>query len=165
MDFGSHKLVAEILFAASICLGQTTQFKPQLLRQSSGEAAYYSLAIDPAGAWIAAGSSLNGTVAIFERASGQLLRVLTIATEGETSSGRQVYSLAVSQDGKLIASVSSNSLATVWETETGQRIWSHFTDGTFVAFDAENHVALGWAMNSVRLFDIRANHDVGDPFS
>ena len=154
-----------ILVVSGLCLGQTTQFRPQLLRQASGEAAYYSLAIDPDGSWVAAGSSLNGTVAIFERASGQLLRVLTIATEGETSSGRQVYSLAVSHDGKLIASVSSNSLATVWETETSKRIWSHFTDGTFVAFDAENHVALGWTMNSVRIYDIRSNHEVGDPFS
>jgi WD40 repeat protein len=108
------------------------------------------VAFSPDGRLLASGSE-NGTVKLWDVATGQEVRTL----RGHTS---WVTSVAFSPDGRLLASGSWDKTVKLWDVETGQevRTLSGHTDGVrSVAFSPDGRLlASGSQDGTVRLWGI-----------
>ena len=107
----------------------------------------------PDGTWIAAGGGVPGSfgeIAIFDAASGVLRRTLLGHRD-------YVYQLAISADGKRLASCGYDKSIRVWDVETGRvlSVLREHTDAVFaVAFSPDDKwIASGAGDRSVKIWD------------
>jgi len=116
--------------------------QPQLVIQNGHTSDVYSVAFSPNGKTIAS-ASVDGTIKLWDTATGQLLRTL----QGHTSN---VNSIAFSPDGKTIVSASSDATIKIWDIATGDVLRSIDAQGPVdaVAFSPDGKsIATGSSHN------------------
>jgi len=127
-----------------------------------------SVAISPDANLIAAGG-LNGDVFVWDAASGALLRVIGAHL-------REVYGLAFSPDGSLLATAGGDSAADgdptrirLWDARTGEeraaRLVGHNGLVRDLAFDPSGDLLASCGTDGVRLWDVRAGAARGAPLA
>ena len=112
-----------------------------------------AVAYSPDGAWMAAAGGVPGSfgeIGIFDTASGTLRRALYGHRD-------YVYQLAVSHDGKRLASCGYDKSIRVWDVESGRvlSVLREHTDAVFaVAFSPDDKwIASGAGDRSVKIWD------------
>jgi WD40 repeat protein/mono/diheme cytochrome c family protein len=112
-----------------------------------------AVAYSPDGTWLAAGGGVPGSfgeIAIFDAASGMLRHTL----RGHRD---YVYQVAISHDGKRLASCGYDKSVRVWDVESGRvlSVLREHTDAVFaVAFSADDQwIASGAGDRSVKIWD------------
>lgn len=118
---------------------------PEPVVQSGHSESILAIEFSPDGK-VVASASMDGTVKLWLRATGQLLRTLPI-------SPYWVYSVAFSPSGALLATGDGDNTVQVWEVSAGRRLWA-----------AEGHAravkTVGFSRDGSRLFSRGADGSV-----
>lgn len=94
--------------------------------------------LTPDGRFFLTPQPADGSIAVYDTSSGELLRTLTSSSSVQYGVGE----LSFSADGKMTAATLSGSTATIWEIETGRRLTE--IPATAVSFTADaSSVVLG----------------------
>ncbi|MDM8518875.1 CHAT domain-containing protein [Anaerolineales bacterium HSG6] len=122
------------------------------------ERAIWSMAYHPDGTQFASASS-DGTVKLWDTATGQLIQTLENHTD-------TVWSMAYHPDGTQLASASSDGTVKLWDTATGQLIqtlenhtdtvWSvaYSPDGTQLASASQDKTIILWDLKTHKHIDV-----------
>jgi WD40 repeat protein len=120
--------------------------KPMILRGHS--AGVTAVRFSPDDKWIAS-SSLDGTVRLWSWPAGKTIRVFRF--------GPELYDVAVSPNGRLVAGVGDSRTVVIWNTSTGallRQITLPFIRSLAVAFVADEVVIVGSGDGKVRAIDV-----------
>ena len=142
------------------------------LRVLTGHSAQInSVAFSPDGKLLASGSgswsiaqgilSRDNTVRLWDVATGRELRAMTGHSD-------QVYSLAFSPDGKLLASGSWDKTVKLWEVATGREMHSlagHLGTVESVAFSPDGETLVSSDSQSVKLWSVKTTKLLASRFS
>lgn len=110
---GTASLVAVIMNGLATA-AQAQSAAPAIIHNSGHSSSVNTLAFAPDGRWLVSGSD-DGTIKLWDRASGRLLRTLVGHTEGVTW-------VQVTSDGRSVVSLSQDRTAKLWEAATGRLV-------------------------------------------
>lgn len=132
--------------AKAIIAGQS---KPELVIQTGHSSTVYAAVLDPSNQWIATGS--HNTVIIWEVSTGRELRAL----QGHIGA---VRALAVSRDGRFLASGGNDKTVKLWDIQTGKELLNLTAHNGMVeslSFSADGRfLASGGVDNSLIIWDV-----------